>query len=1167
MRNKTFFKEFFRTISRSKTRFFSIVTIIAIGVGFFAGINATEPDMILSADKYFEEKNLADFRVISPLGFEEEDIEQLEKLPGIEEVQAEYWVDIFAESEEGYTSIVRLYSYDEKDFIDGNGLNKITVDKGRLPEKSGEIVIQTGGNVPLDLVVGSEVRFIAPNGEDLSKMIEGETYTVVGTITSPLYIGYERGYTNIGDGSIDFYAYVHKDAFRLEKPNHVYVQTEKSKQLTAFTEQYDEHIENIQPSIERLGETITEEEKSSLMEEIRVGKEELEEKKSEAEAELSRAEDELIRAEAEIEDAEKQLREKEAELETELKETEKQILVGERKLLEGKKDYEAKLRQWEEGYSTYDYKRRDLEQVSERLNEAAKEISEANQQLEQGAAELSIAKEELDAAYETIERLHLFKEQLAQSHLMTKEEYIELVNETFVKETEIRENLLLLAEEMFYIPFFVQAIDTNFLPNIEKAYEEGKKAYEEGLAQYEEGKQELDEKTKEYEEAVRQYEDGLSQLQAAKRELDDGKLALEEGKRELEAKEKELLDGKAAFEEGKKTFALEIEDARKEIEEGKTELDEGWQSYEEEKEKAINEIKEAEKELEEAEQMVNDLPDGWIVNNRNNFPSYTMYGEDAERIGAVAKVFPLFFFFVAALVSFTTMARMVEEERTQIGTLKGLGYKPSLIISKYLSYALIASLLGSIIGLTVGFWLFPTAIMNAYEILYSIEERLTPFHWDYAILSTFLAIVTTVLTTYFATKHELRANPAILMQPRAPKPGKRIFLEKIKPLWSRLSFSQKVTFRNLFRYKVRFYMTMFGIAGCAGLLVAGFGLSDSVNDVMGKQYNDIFLYDGQILLDLNEGDDVFDLEPVLKKYEEISSSLAIYNESVEVISDNGTNAFDANIVVPASRKEINDFVAMQHRVTKDEVTLSTHGAVLTEKLADILQVDIGDTITYRDTNNHSYALEVAAITENYLSQYIYVSSEYWEEVTEKEVPYNAWMFKVENIKEMDKSRFLEQLMREDLVMAAYFNEDIAEKYEDTMKSLDSVVLIIIISAGALAFVVLYNLTNINITERIREIATLKVLGFRHREVDSYVFRENFILIVLGTLLGLVLGNILHYYVIITMEIDTMMFGREVHNSSYIWSILLTLIFSTSVNFFMHFKLKNINMVESLKSVD
>ena len=545
-------------------------------------------------------------------------------------------------------------------------------------------------------------------------------------------------------------------------------------------------------------------------------------------------------------------------------------------------------------------------------------------------------------------------------------------------------------------------------------------------------------------------------------------------------------------------------------------------------------------------------------------PGYSGYGDDAKRIGAIAKVFPLFFFLVAALVALTTMTRMVDEERVQIGTLKALGYGTITIASKYLIYALISSLTGAIIGLVVGYKLFPFVIMNAYGMMYDIPVKLMPFHWNYAIISVILAIVTTTVATLFAIIHELQAEPAILMQPKAPKPGKRIFLERIKPFWSRLSFSQKVSFRNVFRYKRRFFMTVLGIAGCTGLLLTGFGIRDSVNDIMGKQFSEIFLYDGQIIID----DDKLTLEDVhdlLATNSDIQDYLPVQMEKIDVEANGRT--YEANLMVPLDIETFTKMIDLHERTTGKPVPLEADGVVITEKLAKLLDVGLGDTFSFINPEHIRYEVKVGGIAENYLMHYIYMPPEYYEEIANTDAVVNSAMFTIKDQENLSAQQFKEELLEHDGVLSIVFLSDIEEEFNDMMGNLNFVIIVIILSAGALAFLVLFNLTNINITERIREIATIKVLGFRDHEVDAYIFRENMLLTLVGTFLGLFLGVLFHKYIIRTMEIDSMMFGQQAHPESFLWSILLTLIFTLLVNLFMHRKLKRVNMVESLKSVE
>jgi putative ABC transport system permease protein len=424
-----------------------------------------------------------------------------------------------------------------------------------------------------------------------------------------------------------------------------------------------------------------------------------------------------------------------------------------------------------------------------------------------------------------------------------------------------------------------------------------------------------------------------------------------------------------------------------------------------------------------------------------------------------------------------------------------------------------------------------------------------------------------VSASLFATLQELRATPAVLIQPKAPTPGKRIFLERITPLWKRLSFSHKVTARNIFRYKKRLLMTVIGIAGCTALLVTGFGLKDSINAIMDKQFKEIFVYDGQLVVDTEKPESERDLQKILGNQKDVKSYMRTLNETVNALVRGSGRTYETNLLVPENLGKFKNFFDLHERVSKKKIELTSSGAVITEKLSTLLKIGVGDTFEYRDSENRTYEIKVAAIAENYLSHYIYMSPEYFDKITYRTPVYNSAVFNVKNVDSIDEKAFKEELLTNDGVLGAMFTRGIADNFNDTMKSLDYVVFVLIISAGALAFVVLYNLTNINISERIREIATIKVLGFREKEVSAYVYRENIILTIIGTFGGLLLGFILHKFVMNTMEIDTMMFGKEIHFISYILSIVLTMAFSVLVNFFMYFKLRNVNMVESLKSIE
>ncbi|NLB21250.1 MAG: ABC transporter permease [Clostridium sp.] len=467
----------------------------------------------------------------------------------------------------------------------------------------------------------------------------------------------------------------------------------------------------------------------------------------------------------------------------------------------------------------------------------------------------------------------------------------------------------------------------------------------------------------------------------------------------------------------------------------------------------------------------------------------------------------------------------------------------------------------------MGFQIFPRVIITVYSSMYETPYVLAPFHWDLALISTAIAVFTTVIATLYATMSELRETPAILMQPKAPKPGKRIFLERIKPLWRRLSFSYKVTFRNIFRYKKRFLMTVIGISGCSALLVTGFGISDSVNAIQYEQFEEIFIYDGMVILNEESDASVRNLDEILGENPEVENFMDVHNESITMFKTGSSREYEVNLIVPDEVSRFRNFYDLHERVGNENIELTDEGAVITEKVADLLGVSVGDTLSYKDTDNRIYEFKISGIAENYLQHYMYMSKEYFDTVTLRAPVLNAGLFTLNNPIEIDGSQFTESLISNDGVIGAFLVSTIQDEFGRSLESLDYVVYILILAAGAMAFVVLYNLTNINITERIREIATIKVLGFRDLEVSAYVYRENMFLTMIGTLGGLLLGLLLHGFVMNTMEIDSMMFGKIISFTSYLYSIVITMAFAIAVNFFMHFRLKKVDMAASLKSVE
>lgn len=555
------------------------------------------------------------------------------------------------------------------------------------------------------------------------------------------------------------------------------------------------------------------------------------------------------------------------------------------------------------------------------------------------------------------------------------------------------------------------------------------------------------------------------------------------------------------------------------------------------------------------------------VTDRNVSPGYTEYKDNADRLSAIASVFPVFFFLIAALVSLTTMTRMVEEHRLQIGTLKALGYGNRDIMAKFMVYGTLASLAASVVGLAVGFTLLPTIIYNAYSSLYNLPDIVKSFYPSYSILSVIVALICTTLTAWIASRVELRSNASVLMRPKAPKSGQRIILERVSFVWKRLNFVQKVTARNLFRYKQRMFMTVFGVAGCTALILTGFGLKDSIGSIAGEQFGTIMKYDALVALhdDVPAGSrDAY--EQLITGESAITGTLNVAQETMTARAG-GVNDQDVNLFIPASVDSLSDYVELRDRTSGEGRKLTDEGAIVSEKLAKLYGLEPGDKLNVVDNKNETFKIQVAGITENYVMHYVYMTPAYYSSVFGKEPVFNTELLNYGVQDAAWEDGFSEKLTASERVAAVSFSSSVGSAFDDTMKSMDVVTLVLIVSAAALAFVVLYNLTNINVSERIRELSTIKVLGFYDKEVTLYIYRENILLSVLGIVAGSGLGILLHSFVLRTAELDATMFAPIIKWPSYVYAALLTLLFSGIVMAFMHIKLKRIHMIEALKSVE
>lgn len=1198
MKKKALRKDFYTEIRKSMGRFLSIFFIVAIGCAFFSGIRSSEPDMRYSGDAYFDRKNLMDLQVISTMGLTDEDVEAIEKLDGIEKAEAGYSVDALCT--EGDNQIVmHVMSLLPS-------MNQVQVENGRLPEKSDECVVDADFLSKSTLKIGDRVTLSSGTDKPVTDSLKEDTFTIVGSVSSPCYIGFQRGSTTIGSGNISAFLCVPEESFCMEVYTEIYAQVKGAEKLTAFTDQYDQRIDSVMKEVEaikeerekaRYDEIVTEasEKLADAEKEITDAEAELEQGKAEAQEKLTAAREKLENAQKELEQAKKELASSQAKIasskeeleqaQKELNESSGKIAAGEKELneksialatLKEQKDtLQGQLAALEQQKEELSGQKTTLEAQKRTLQEGQKNLLDTQAVLQQQISRLKAEKEDLNA--EGI-RLSEEKETLQKEYEELKSQYeasgdTEILKQVEAKKAQLDEVNAKIAENSAKIEqnkTLLETVESQMDPLEEKLVQ-----MKNGLEQTETALEKISAGLSEIEAGQEQMQTGLTQMESY---ISSGEFQLQAAREQLESGKNQILSGQRQIEDAKKRIAdgeEQIQAGIKQIQDGETGLADGWIEYQDGERQANAEIADGEAQIADAKVQLADAKKEieqiekptWYIYDRSHLPEYSGYGDNADRMKAIGEVFPLIFFLVAALISLTTMTRMVEEERTLIGTLKALGYSKKSIAAKYLGYAVLATLTGGIFGVMIGEKILPYIIITAYKIMYRhLPDVEIPYNLYYGVLACVAALLCTVAATIFSCMKELKEQAAELMRPPAPKQGKRVFLEYIPFLWKRLNFTWKSTVRNLMRYKKRFFMTIFGIGGCMGLMLVGFGLKDSISSIVPLQYEDIQLYDGNVILQsdvtMQEKQEVYE---ALEKNSQVVATAEDLLQKITIEHDGVSKEVYLN--VPENVEKFSDFVVLQDRTTKEKYQLTDKGAVLTEKMAKELGVSAGDTVTIKEENEKERTVKISQICENYMSHYLYMTPAVYKAAYGKEPEYNSIYYRTEGRTTKEAESVGEAALKLDGALSVSYTTELRQQVDDMLQSLDIVIVVLIISAGMLAFVVLYNLNNINITERKRELATLKVLGFYDKEVTEYVYRENILLTLIGSVFGMLLGKILHRFIIVTVEIDSVMFGRNINTISFVYAFLLTVVFSLFVNGVMYFKLKKINMVESLKSVE
>lgn len=818
------------------------------------------------------------------------------------------------------------------------------------------------------------------------------------------------------------------------------------------------------------------------------------------------------------------LEEQEAAVSQQIQESEAQIESQRQQLAATRSELESGLAAVEDGLSQLSQKESELNAGREQITAGQAEIDAGWIQIQEQENTLAASKAEIEAGEQELEK--------GQKQLKAAKKKLNKAQK------EIDSNAETLAAGQAELDANVAKLN------------DSEAQYASGLEQYNSG--------------ARQIAENEAKLTSGEQEIAENEAKLADGEKEIADNEKKLADGEKEITDNEK----KLQDAVKDLKKGEKDLADGKKEYEDAKKDAEDEIAENQQKLDDAKKELEDLemPE-WMVTDREELPEYTDYGDNADRLRNIGQVFPVIFFLVAALISLTTMTRMVEEQRTQIGTLKALGYKKSAIAAKYICYAFFATLLGSVLGMLIGEKIIPYIIITAYGIMYHNVANTISIDYQpgFALIASAASVVCTVGATLFASGKELQETPASLMRPPAPKEGKRVLLERLTFIWKHLSFSWKSTIRNLFRYKKRLIMTVFGIAGSMGLMLVGFGIQDSISDIAAIQYRELQHYDGMVIEDSDATEEEHaELFEYMKENEQIAHCNRV--QMTKISAPKGSSSVSIYLFVPESLSEFARDVTLKNRITGETYELTDEGAAISEKTASLLGLKVGDMIPLKK-GDKEYKVRVAVITENYMSHYLYMTPRVYEQTFGEMPEYENIVFTMQEDCKDDLEMAGTRILANPGALSISYTSSLASQVDRMLSTLDAVILVLIVSAGMLAFVVLYNLNNINITERQRELATLKVLGFYDGEVSQYVLRENVILTVLGIMFGAVFGILIHRYVITTVEVDAVMFGRNIKPLSFLYSGILTSIFSIVVNGVMHFKLKTIDMVESLKSVE
>ena len=1065
---KALLKDSIKEIKKTYKRFLSIMLMSFLGVGFFAGIRATSPDMTKTIDNYFKENDVYDIEMMSTLGLTDEDISLLKSNEYVSDVIGTYSKDFLVKVKENDQPVVKVISLED--------MNSVELIEGEMPTSDNECVVEKLFLIATRKNIGDTIEVY-----DEDEAIKNDSLKITGVIESPLYVSSDRGTSTLGTGKVNYYIYVPRHNFDMDVYTQIYIKVKNSDNYITGSDEYVRLVSEATNSIKQYENEINTRRYDTLIEEAN---NKIEDAQNELDTERNENQQKIDDAQKQIDDYRKEIENARATLQNSRIQVYNTFLEYENQISDGKS----------------------------KIDEAKLQLEEQKKSAQQNVVIANDAKLVLQ---ENISNIDI-------SLNIIVDKYSEVYN-TLENPGDLSQ------EEIEYLKGLKLELE-NEKENLEQA------------------KIELNEKIYNLDLTIEQINQGITNAENA---ILDQQISLTE-------KENEVVSAKAQAYQTLDNSELEINNNEQKINESQEELDKNKAEFDEK-------IKEAEEKIIDAkEEALNiEKPKLYILEREDN-TGYSGFIQDTQSIENIGKVFPIVFFVVATLISLTSMTRMVEEQRQQIGTLKALGYTKYQISMKYILYASLATILGGVVGMIVCFYILPKIIWMMYDMMYDIPNFVIEFNTSIALLGLGCAILCIVGATIYACIKELIERPAVLMRPKAPKSGKRVILEKVPFIWNKMNFTTKVTVRNMFRYKKRFLMTIIGIFGCTSLILFGFLLKDSVANIVNNQYGKIFNYNFISTAKSSLTDEeVKNLNYEISQNNNVEKSVVVELTSASVT--NGEEKEDVQIIVPDNTDEIYDLINFLD-LDKNKIDINSNGVYITDKLASILGVKPGDSITIVTNDDKEIDVRIENIVKNYVYHYMYLSKDLYNKVL-GEYSSNAVLIKTLNISSEEKDELATEIMSNSKVSSVTNIDSMKNTIDNMMGLMKYVVWVLIVSAGLLAFVVLYNLATVNISERIRELATIKVLGFYDNEVYNYVAKETTILTFIGIALGMVGGIILNSFILKTCEINVLRFEAKLNWYSFVIAALITIVFTIIVNIATYYALKKIDMIESLKSVE